>query len=448
MILIKEEIIGISIYRWYDVTEYLFPKPNSRNLVSPLAFIAKIDKHDLHSTFIRTILSRGIVSEWSHRTVMWKRVSFYFLVIANFVCLAVLFFCRDNIAWLDPVNRIVDDVHYSLHSLNSTSTNGHCIDAQLFSYSAASEYLMQSYLLLCLALLGSFALMSLIRLIIRNKRLDSKLSSSGGSARSHRSFMENIVRYMMAIQFFVDVTTELIIINYFLYKPSEATLTLLNLMRIGGDLCGLWTVRTYLRYLPIFGRTQLYLEKIFTHYAMMSYIFILITTFFVRIEMLFFNFNTNQGCVEDFSNAAISTYTMFLTFLNMKDYRIYNVDSKSILYAMHISYVFSVALLLYNILIAMITDTVDTIEENSDIEMKLSRLDTIMEIEYNLSAIPVMNRVFNRLWTFTVGYFFSEFEGRFCIVDISSGHPDRAEHVVTTTTITRRREFRISSYAK
>ena len=429
MILIKEKIIGISVYRWYDVTEYLLSKSNSRDLVSPLAFLAKINKNDLHSTSVRTILSKGIISEWSHRTVLWKRFSSYFLLVANTVFLTVLCFCRDNITWSDPVNRIVDDVHYSLHSLNSTSTNGHCNDAQLFSYSAASEYFMQSYLLLCLAFLGSFALISLIRLVIRNKRLDSKLSGPGGNALAHRSLSENFVRYMMAFQFFVDVTTEFILINYFLYKPSETILSFINLARLGSDVCVSWTIWTYMRYLPIVGRPQLYLEKIFIKAFMMTCIFILITTFFVRVEMLFFNYNTNQDCVKDFSNAGISFYTMFSTFLNMKDYRTYKVDSKSILYAMHISYVFAVALLLYNITIAMVTGAVESIEENYDIEMKLSQLDTIMEIEYNLSAIPIMNRVFNRWWTFTVGYFFSEFDGRFCIVDIVSGNRDRVKKV-------------------
>ena len=54
---------------------------------------------------------------------------------------------------------------------------------------------------------------------------------------------------------------------------------------------------------------------------------------------------------------------MLVTFLNMKDYRHYDVDSTSILYA-NISFVFIVGLLIYNILIAMITDTVETVYEN------------------------------------------------------------------------------------
>ena len=209
MILIKEEIIGISVYRWYDVTEYLFPKPNSRHLVSPLAFLAKIDKDDLHSKFIRTILSRGIMSIWSHRTLMSKRLGFYCMAFVHLVFFTVLFFTRDNLAWLNQVTRIVEDVQYPVLSINSTSANALCTDAELYSYSAASDYLMQSYLLLNVALLGGIALISLIRVCVRYKRFDSKMSNPDDRTQSLRSVWPNIVRYIVAIEFFAYVTTEL-----------------------------------------------------------------------------------------------------------------------------------------------------------------------------------------------------------------------------------------------
>ena len=138
---------------------------------------------------------------------------------------------------------------------------------------------------------------------------------------------------------------------------------------------------------------------------------------------------------------------MFLTFLNMEDYRKYDVDSPSVMFATHMCYVFIVALLIFNILVAMITAAVDTVEENREIEMKLSQLDSIRELEHNLSSIPLVGRLCNRMWKFMARFHFTEEQGRFCVVEIVSGNRLRSDHVISRTKRVRYQEFQMSSYS-
>ena len=55
--IMREEIVGISVYRWYDITEYqILDAPNSRHIVSPIQFLIyteqkylKIENQDGHA---------------------------------------------------------------------------------------------------------------------------------------------------------------------------------------------------------------------------------------------------------------------------------------------------------------------------------------------------------------------------------------------------------------
>ena len=103
---VKDEIVGISIYSWYYITDSMFMFTNSNNsrfFVSLLKIIAKIGEKHVKTKFVKKMFSSGLMSDWMENTCAWNiqgYIIFMFLHIPFFVSLLVY---RMNISWLDVI---------------------------------------------------------------------------------------------------------------------------------------------------------------------------------------------------------------------------------------------------------------------------------------------------------------------------------------------------------
>ena len=143
---------------------------------------------------------------------------------------------------------------------------------------------------------------------------------------------------------------------------------------------------------------------------------------FIRSFMLFFNANTTDGCVSEYSNHAISFYHVILAFVNMEDYRKYDVIFKPILFLNHVMFVSLVCLLVYSLLIASMTDAMNALEQNKHLEMRLTREYFARELHSNLLTIPTLGKFYGR-WRDTVSRkSFVHENGRIFILGRTSTH--------------------------
>ena len=67
--------------------------------------------------------------------------------------------------------------------------------------------------------------------------------------------------------------------------------------------------------------------------------------------------------------------------LNMVDFSTYSVADSSVLFILHIVYVFVVAILLVNFLIALLSTSAGKVQENQDIILMVQRLSVINTVE-------------------------------------------------------------------
>jgi hypothetical protein len=76
---------------------------------------------------------------------------------------------------------------------------------------------------------------------------------------------------------------------------------------------------------------------------------------------IYFQLNSRQGCVEDFSTLGRTAYTLYLTMVNMQDYTQFNVYFPMALYLHHVYCVVTVGILLVNLLVAIFFDTMSNV---------------------------------------------------------------------------------------
>ena len=89
--------------------------------------------------------------------------------------------------------------------------------------------------------------------------------------------------------------------------------------------------------------------------------------------------------------------TLLSTFLNMFNYTPFIVVNALVLYLSHVCFVFIVGILMYNLLIALFSDTVTKIHERRKLEMTLCQLLSCKYLERKVSEVPFLRTLHQRL---------------------------------------------------
>src|SRR6218665_1483468 len=105
---IREDIVGVRRYRWYDITEYETENMSLMRhfMKSPIQFVNVLDVRHIHSEFGRRVFSESIIAEWFRKNVQCKRFIVIFWFIVNLVNSGVFFVYQSN-------NKIVSENQYS-----------------------------------------------------------------------------------------------------------------------------------------------------------------------------------------------------------------------------------------------------------------------------------------------------------------------------------------------
>ena len=105
-----------------------------------------------------------------------------------------------------------------------------------------------------------------------------------------------------------------------------------------------------------------------------------------------------------------------MTLINMQNYTEFDVKSPTILYATHVCYVLIVAILLFNLMIALFTDIISKVQENRAVEVMICQLTAHLQLEEMMLSLPVLNKLYIRFTrAFLVRTFLTE-QNKFVVV--------------------------------
>ena len=108
---------------------------------------------------------------------------------------------------------------------------------------------------------------------------------------------------------------------------------------------------------------------------------------FLFYFMIFINRHSEQGCISEFRDYQASFYSMFLVVLNMINFRQYDLHDAHVIFIAHIIFIFMVAILLVNFLIAVMSDSAARISERKNILVRLEKLHALFIADFRLSWI-------------------------------------------------------------
>ncbi len=158
-----------------------------------------------------------------------------------------------------------------------------------------------------------------------------------------------------------------------------------------------WSVLYFIQMAPSVGRFVNSIQRMLT--IMMQF---LVVYFFILIpypHAFLVLLTTEESCqVPGFNTAPEAWYSVFKIMLNMVDFGDYNSNGLQAANVVHIIYVFTVAILLVNFLIALLSTSVGETVEAGDVTMMLQRLSIAMTVERRVLWIfPCYYRLMHRL---------------------------------------------------
>src|SRR6218665_1024069 len=179
-------------------------------------------------------------------------------------------------------------------------------------------------------------------------------------------------------------------------EQGHAT-TILSLMRVVLFIFIQVSMIFFLQTFPVIGYVLILMRKLNRTFLLCFAVIVIFVSVFSLFEILFFNANSNEGCVNEFSSYLTAAMTLLSTFLNMFNYTPLDVMNALVLYLSHACYVFFMGILMYNLMIAVFSETITKIHDRRKLAMTLCQLMTCKYIERRVSEVPLLRTLHQRL---------------------------------------------------
>ena len=237
--------------------------------------------------------------------------------------------------------------------------------------------------------------------VCRRDRNKSRNEFLSGSRRTIKQYLV----YELSIVVFSIMS---LIYTSFVIAQVYVPIYMVDICRILLSGSGIFSVLYFVQVLQVVGPFVITIQRMLGGLARFGLVFLIMQLPFVTL--LAQTMNTHSAvCNKDFSTVIDSWFTMFRIMLNAVDIKKYNVMYPYVLDVIHMEYVFFVGILLLNFLIAVMSNSVNEVEENKAVIMNVQRLSVVSELEETTVSIPKLHR-----WLLQKKY--TCCKGRICIV--------------------------------
>ncbi|ELT90605.1 hypothetical protein CAPTEDRAFT_191992 [Capitella teleta] len=402
--LVKEEITGMSLHRWFDCSDYeaLNGRPAKRSRHSPVKLLAMMSKKSASLPQTRELFLSDPVTTWSHsvaRTNTFPLVLWFLFRFAHFICYILFDLYASGFT-----QQYVLAMQY--RNMNDTAKCG-----LMDTPSNNTLVGLMSYTLAVCSFVIIFDISDLLA-FLWNAR-PSILSSI-----SERFFVASNIVFYRSAQFVCVIMLICGLSLTYTAQGVENTLSLLDMsyvFRLIGTLLSAWSLLFFLQMVPGIGVFVIIILHMLADLVSFLVVFFAFMFPFSHIFMVYMKSAALPPCNPLFSDYITSMYSSFLVMLNSLGLAT-PVHSPIILALIHFSYTFAVSIMLINFLIALFSNTVAVVMVDKDIYFMLEKLVICSTVQSRVMFIcPCVRRLL--LWM--TKHCFVEFDGRVCIKCVS-----------------------------
>ena len=411
---VKEEIVGISAYRWYDVTEYeMLEDKKTRHSVSPLLFLSLIDERVLDRPATRRILFEGVFGEWIKREMHCKRFSVVGYYTFRLLYLILFAFYQMDSSWLENLGRVDNDKIGNATFYSETYCNsGFAIIWPVKFLNFAKVFLFITAIFELT--IEVWFIFKVQRNLIPGIKVHFLFADLNGRKSLVINTQDLLIRSFSTFGILVFCMTEIALLST-MSERGTATF-IVDMMRSVSPFLYTIALSFYVQHISCISHLVICMRKILVTFIQCGFVLLVLTVAFTRLQITFFEGNSNMGCVQQFSEYYTSCTTMFLTYLNIQDYREFDVTYPAVLYFVHACYVLNIGILFYNLLIALFTDDISKVNERKRFVVTFSELMGQLQFEIAVLLLPYARGIHIKFSSFLLQRYFLTDKSRILII--------------------------------
>ncbi len=382
----KEELYGINKLQYFDVTEYESYQPNSRQYQSPARLLVFLDQSNIsekNREQTKKAFDSQPISAWLDAKFAASK-----LYILLWALIRIIFFFMFYFLDFDPVilNYSNINMSHNLGNQNDSKTNASNSDIQ--DRSPCGGIYLHPLVHLCMLFFLNIASLIVIiydlcviirKLTKRRKPGDFAFMTPGGSKSLilHFSFYR-CMQFVTCVSTFCMLT---MVGTYVFISPFSVNTWAYLLMSVS-SVGSVWSLLYFAQVLPNVGYFVISIERMMKNLIQFIFVFLLFHFSFTYAFM-----KTLRGhalstiCTHHFYSIWKSFYGTFMIMLNMIDLNEYTSADATALFILHCIYVFIVAILLINFLIAMLSSSYSDVSENKDVISRIQAMSLAVVVE-------------------------------------------------------------------
>ena len=404
---IRRSTEGVYEHIWYDVTDYEANDTSERLDKSPLLLLTQMTREGINQRGTRRLLRSPLLTSW----VDFKKgvnvpifaIWFFFRVIYHSL---VFFSARtftDTFTMLEShakFDSLAKQLNYTLDdpqlcnmadALNNNLTNCEKPAFKAVACKEVSSYVITIFVALVSAVMVVYDIINLITRMV-NKFSCTKHKNFPLSGETISTLFYINIQSLLNLS--LVLTTVLLMFRYFASKSMSGVIRDVSLfMFISTSLLNIWSLLFFFQILPFIGHFVITIQKMLVDMINFFAIFLI---FLLGFSQAFRNvLNVSGFCgntgFDDFMEGFYSTFKIMLNMINFSKY----VEANYMVAFLHILYVLFVAILLLNFLIALMSSSVMTVNEDRDVLMKLQKLHISLMLEHYMK--PFTRFMYDRL---------------------------------------------------
>ena len=216
---------------------------------------------------------------------------------------------------------------------------------------------------------------------------------------SHRMFYRLLHFFSVMV---VTVATTIALINYYTNSNTEHAVEIGVLAGVYGFV---WSLLYFMQLMPMFGYYVMAVQRILKDFVNFSF---LLSVFFMTYAIGFYKLLRNDETVQDFKDFPISFYSTFRVMINLVEFYDPNGHIGFVTYTVHVTFVFMVAILLINFLIATLSSSYDHMMRYREVMYQMQCLSVSVAADHTFVRLLTPFRTFlrRRLFVYENGRYY------------------------------------------
>ncbi len=375
--LVREEKRGMAHFQWIDITEYETRKPKlDRRDKSPLGFLTMMDEKTLLTDGTKELFEWRPFKLWCSAKIQAANVLLFFWLLLRLSIISTYIILVADKSLLYDIGGISDiDL-----ARNSSRNHTFVFCSSFVKYNLAPK--TRTILFVYMGVMGYLTVIfDIAEVVVMGVRRTPKYLCALNSLRPALVVTVLWYRFNQFVLAFLFAFVATVKLGDFDQAMSESSIQVINVVCM---VAITFSIMFFFQMMPVIGIYVISVKRMLRDLLNFSFMYLLWVTPFSVYFMVFFNTSSKTQCVHEFSSITESMYSTFRMMLNMLDLTAYDVHLPQIVDFMHVIYVFTVAILLINFLIAVMSTSAARIALCEDVILRLERLYIATIVEFRL----------------------------------------------------------------